>query len=430
MEMKDMVMVSIDDHVVEPLDMFEKHFPKSMMSDAPKLTAHPMNPDLQAWVFQGLPIGNAGLNAVASWPKEEWGMDATDHSEIRPGVYDMDLRVRDMDANGVLASMMFGTFTGFAGTHLANLPDKKLALAAFQAHNDWVVGENPSNHPGRFIPMGMIPFYDMDESVKEIHRLGAMGCRSISLPETPYGVGYPEFRSGHWDPVFKALSDTNMVASLHIGGGFGLIQRPSPMDFADMSNFFADDIIILAALVSTIAATDLMLSGVLKRFPDTKIAMSEGGLGWVPPWLDRMDRHMTNHAWTHLSSLPDGMTPTEVWRKNFLACYITEPSALNNRKRIGVENIAWECDFPHSDSTWPRSPEMLWKELQDGECTDKEVDLITHENVARFFSWDPFKHIAKEDATVGALRARATDVDVSETSKAEYRRRYALAHSA
>jgi len=429
MEMQDMVMVSIDDHVVEPLDVFEKHFPKSLMGDAPKLTTHPTNPNLQAWVFQGVPVGNVGLNAVASWPKEEWGADPTDHAEIRPSVYDMDLRVRDMDANGTLASMMFGTFPGFAGTHLASLPDKKLSLAALQALNDWIVGEVPDAHPGRFIPMGVIPFYDMDEAVKEIHRLAAMGCRSVSLPETPYGVGYPEFRSGHWDPVFKAMSDTNMVVSLHIGGGFNLIQRPVPADFTAPDAFLIDDLIILAALVSTVTATDVMLSGLLKKFPDTKIAMSEGGLGWIPPWLDRMDRHVVNHAWTHLSTLPDGMTPTEVWRRNFLACYITEPSALNNRERIGIENISWECDFPHSDSTWPLSPETLWSELQSTRCTDKEIDLITHENVARFFSWDPFKHIPKDQATVGALRARATDVDVSETSKTEYRRRYELANA-
>ena len=429
MEMNDMVMVSIDDHVVEPLDMFEKHFPKSLMSEAPRLTTHPRNPKLQAWVFQVVPVGNVGLNAVASWPKEEWGLDPTDHAEIRPGVYDMDLRVRDMDANGTLASMLFATFPGFAGTHVASLPDKKLSLAALQAYNDWVVGEIPSTYPGRFIPMGIIPFFDMDLSVKEVHRLAAMGCRSISIPETPYGIGQPDFRSGYWDPFFKAIVETNMVVSLHIGGGFGLIQRPATVDFADPSTFFMDDLIVLAALVSTIAATDMLLSGVFQKFPDLKVAMSEGGLGWVPPLLDRLERHVSNQSWTGLNSFPPGMSPSDVWHKNFLACYITEPHALFNRDCIGIENIAWECDYPHSDSTWPRSPEVLWGELEAAKCTSTEIDLITHENVARFFDWDPFKHTPKEQATVGALRARATDVDVSETSKAEYRRRYELAHS-
>ncbi|MFD6896113.1 amidohydrolase, partial [Rhodococcus sp. NPDC060086] len=153
MNIDDMVMVSIDDHVVEPRDIFEKHFPKSLMDHAPTLTAHPRNPDVEAWLFQGSVVGSSGLNAVVSWPKKEWGMDPTGYAEMRPGVYDMDQRVRDMDANGTLAATLFATFPGFAGTHLATLPDKKLSLAALKAFNDWVVGEVPDTHPGRFIPL-------------------------------------------------------------------------------------------------------------------------------------------------------------------------------------------------------------------------------------------------------------------------------------
>jgi hypothetical protein len=152
-------------------------------------------------------------------------------------------------------------------------------------------------------------------------------------------------------------------------------------------------------------------------------------VGWVAPWLDRLERHIENQSWTGMSFLPKGMGPTDVWRKNFLACYITEPSGLNNRERLGIDTIAWECDFPHSDSTWPNSPEMLMEERAASRCTDEEIDKITWKNVARFFDWDPFEHTPREQATVGALRARATDVDVSETSKEEYRRRYELANS-
>ena len=130
MNIDDMVMISIDDHVVEPPDLFEKYFPKSLKDQGPKLTANPRNPDVQAWMFQGVVVGSSGLNAVASWPKEEWGMDPTGYAEMRPGIYDMSLRVRDMDANGTLAATLFATFPGFAGTHLASLPDKKLSLAA------------------------------------------------------------------------------------------------------------------------------------------------------------------------------------------------------------------------------------------------------------------------------------------------------------
>ncbi|MFD6673432.1 amidohydrolase family protein [Rhodococcus zopfii] len=423
MNIDDMVMISIDDHVVEPADIFEKHFPKSLMDQAPKLTANPRNPNVQAWQFQGTVVGSAGLNAVVSWPKHEWGMDPTGYAEMRPGDYDMDLRVRDMDANGTLAATLFATFPGFAGTHLASLPDKRLSLAACRAFNDWVVGEVPDAHPGRFIPIGIIPFFDADESVAEIHRIAAMGCRSISIPETPYGVGegFPDFKSGYWDPIFEACVEHNIVLSLHIGGGINLVKRARSFDI--------DDMLMLTPLISTIAATDIMLCGAFRKFPDLKVAMSEGGVGWVAPWLDRLERHIVNQSWTGVSFLPNGMSLTEVWRKNFLACYITEPSGLNNRHRLGIDTIAWECDYPHSDSTWPKSPEVLKAELDAAQCTDEEIDKITFADAARFFDWDPFAHMSREQATVGALRARATDVDISETSKEEYRRPYELAHS-
>ena len=107
----------------------------------------------------------------------------------------------------------------------------------------------------------------------------------------------------------------------------------------------------------------------------------------------------------------EGVTPTELFRSNFLGCFITDPAALRVRDRIGIEAIAWECDYPHSDSTWPRSPEMLWKEFEDAGCNDADIEAITWQNTARFFRYDPFAHIARDDATVAALRARATDVE-------------------
>jgi len=421
MNIDDMILLSIDDHIIEAPDTFDKHFPASLKDQAPKLVKHPDNPLVDAWVFQGVPVGSAGLSAVVSWPKEEWDMNPVGLAEMRPGTYDIHQRVRDMNVNGVLAGMNFPTFPGFAGTHLASLPDRRLALAAIKAYNDYLLDDLVAAYPGRFIPMGIIPFFDIAESVKEIHRLATKGCVSITMPETPYGIGQPDFATGHWDPVFKALVDTGMVASMHIGGGFGLIKRPE--------TFMVDDIVILAALVSSIAATDILLSGVLKRIPDVKFAMSEGGLGWIPFLLDRMDRHMTNHSWTHLDSLPKGKSPTDVWKSNFMACFITEPTALLTRERYGVETIAWECDYPHSDCTWPNSPELLLKELNAAHCSDEEIDMITWRNVARFFGWDPFKHTPKEQATVGALRALAKDVDTATTSKSEYRARYEAAHA-
>ncbi len=426
MHIDDMILISIDDHVIEPPDVFERHMPEKYRDRAPRLV-HEADPDggpgVDRWIFQGESIGLPGLNAVASWPREEWGFDPASLAEMRPGTYDLDQRVLDMDANGVLAGMNFPTFPGFAGTHLARMPDRDLTNAAISAYNDYVIEEWCDARPGRFIPMGVVPFFDMDAAVAELRRIAAKGAVSVTLPETPYGIGLPDFASGHWDPLFAAMCDLGVVPSLHIGGGFGLVKRPP--------SALIDDLIMLAPQVEAITCTDIMLSGLLRRFPTLKFALSEGGIGWIPFLLDRMDRHVSNQSWTKLNRLPDGKTPTEVFREHFLACFITDPSALRLRDRIGVSTLAWECDYPHSDSTWPSSPEVLLAELDAAGCTDDEIDAITWRNVVEFFGWDPFRHVPKEQATVGALRARAREagVDTSTTSRGEYHRRWELAHS-
>ena len=173
---------------------------------------------------------------------------------------------------------------------------------------------------------------------------------------------------------------------------------------------------VLACQISAITAQDLLFGPTLRRFPDLKVALSEGGIGWIPFYFDRIDRHFTNQAWLHDGGDFGGKLPSEVFRDHILACFITDPSGLLLRDRIGLDIIAWECDYPHTDTTWPESPEYAWKEFQDSGCTDEEIHKITWENACRFYGWDPFKHTPKEQATVGALRAdragRRRDPDV------------------
>src|SRR6185437_12478094 len=181
------------------------------------------------------------------------------------------------------------------------------------------------------------------------------GCRSVSFLEAPHAQGFPSFLSGHWDPMLQAMSDENVVLSLHIGAGFDLIQKAPEAPI--------DHLIVLTAQISVLVAQDLLFGPTLRRFPDLKVALSEGGIGWIPFYLDRADRHFQNQAW--LDNDFGGKLPSDVFRDHILACYITDPSGLDLRHRIGIDIIAWECDYPHTDTTWPESPEFAWKEFQD-----------------------------------------------------------------
>ncbi|MET0579809.1 MAG: amidohydrolase family protein [Ilumatobacteraceae bacterium] len=437
MNVDDMIMVSIDDHVVEPPDVFARHMPERFRDRVPKLmndvagVGKAASADgieyavgVDRWVFQGESIGVPGIGAVMSWPDEEWSMDPCSLAEMRPGTYDVHERVRDMNANGTLASMNFPSFPGFSATHLARMPDRELTNFTVSAYNDWLIDEWAGAAPGRFLPMTVLPFFDVDASVAEVRRVAAKGSIAVTLPETPYGIGVPDYGSGYWDPIFEAMCDTGQVGCLHIGGAYGLLQRPESAT--------VNDLFVLTPQLSAITCNDILLSGRLRMYPDLRFALSEGGIGWIPFFLDKFEHVVRNQSWAHFDKLPQGKTVSEIYREHFLACFISDPSALRLRDRIGVETIAWECDFPHSDSRWPNSPEILFAELAEAGCGDAEIDAITWENAARFFGFDPFLHIEKHDATVGALRAAATadGVDTSTTSRAEYRRRWEAHHRA
>jgi predicted TIM-barrel fold metal-dependent hydrolase len=160
---------------------------------------------------------------------------------------------------------------------------------------------------------------------------------------------------------------------------------------------------------SLMAVTDLVFSSIFKRIPNLQIAISEGGNGWIPYALERADYVYQHHrAWTHTDL--GGRLPSQVFHDHLWTCFIDDPTGVQLREKVGVDKMMWELDYPHSDSTWPHGPEMLWKDL--AELPDDEINKITHENAMRCFSFDPFAHRPKERATVRALRAVAADVDV------------------
>lgn len=417
MRTEDLVVVSVDDHIIEPADMFVHHVPARWAGQAPRIEYHDGK---QQWIFEDAPLSTTtAINAVVGWPKEEWGFDPSSYSEMRPGTYDIHERVRDMNRNGVLASMNFPTFPGFSGRGFQDAKDKDLALVMLQAYNDWHIDEFAPTYPGRFMPLALPPVWDMPALVAEVQRVAAKGCHAISMPEIPHVQGLPSYHSDYWFPFFQACVDNQVVMCLHIGQGFSAITSApdAPMD----------NLMILATQVSVIAAQDLLWGPALRRFPDLRVAWSEGGIGWVPFYLDRCDRHFTNQKW--LGQDFGGRLPSEVFKEHSLFCYITDPSTLRLRDVIGVENLALESDYPHSDCFWPDAPEQFLRELHAAGATDAEIDRISWQNASEFFWWDPFQHISREEGCVGGLRAQATDVDVSEVSRAEWRERWEAAHA-
>jgi predicted TIM-barrel fold metal-dependent hydrolase len=306
-----------------------------------------------------------------------------------------------------------------AGTFFAECQDRELAHAALQAYNDWHIDEWAGSHPGRFIPLPLSPIWDPELAAQEVRRVARKGATAITFSEAPETFGHPGIHTGAWNPFFAACCDEGVAIAIHIASS----NMPAAFKQANSAQTVPIEVTSTLPCWNALAcAANFLWSRSLVEFPDLRIALSEGGTSWIPGFLDRMERQFELQEW--MKSDLGGLTPTEMFRKHFLACFICDPSGLLLRDRIGIENIAYEVDYPHSDCTFPGSPEELWEHLVDARCSDDEIALIGYENAARFLRFDPFQHVPKEEATVAALRARATDVDLSMRSKAEYRKLY------
>jgi predicted TIM-barrel fold metal-dependent hydrolase len=397
----DMILISVDDHTVEPPDMFKNHLPKKYADDAPRLVHNADGSD--CWQFRDTVIPNVALNAVAGRPKEEYGLEPQGLDEIRPGCYNVDERIKDMNAGGILASICFPSFPGFAGRLFAT-EDPEFSVALVQAYNDWHIDEWCGAYPARFIPMAIPVIWDAEECAKEVRRVAKKGVHALTFTENPAAMGYPSFHDDYWKPLWEALCDTNTVMNVHIGssGRLAITAPDAPMDV----------MITLQPMNIVQAAADLLWSKPIKEYPDLKVALSEGGTGWIPYFLERADRTYEMHStWTHQDF--KGKLPSEVFREHFLTCFISDKVGVALRNMIGVDNICWEADYPHSDSMWPGAPEELWDVLSLNNVPDDEINKMSHQNAMRWYSFDPFSHITPAQASVGALRKAAEGHDVS-----------------
>lgn len=400
MRTEDLILVSVDDHVVEPPDLFEGRLSAEAQARAPYVTR--LDDGRDVWMFEGNAMPNVGLNAVAGRVPEEYGLDATSFDQMRPGCYDIDQRIRDMNVNGVLGSLNFPSLAGFTGQLFFTIDDRAIGLELLQAYNDWHIDDWCGRHPGRMIPLAVPPIWDPQLMADEVRRCAAKGCHAFTFSENPEKLGLPSFHTDHWDPFWDACSETNTVVCLHIGSSSQLVLTASDAPI--------DAMITLQPMNIVLCAADLLWSPVLRKFPNLRIALSEGGIGWVPYFLERVDyTFQHHHRWTN-QDFGDKL-PSQVFNEQILTCFIDDNVGVELRHHLNLDHVHWECDYPHSDSTWPNAPEMAMKYLEG--LPREDVDKITHLNAMRNFSYSPFDHIPREHCTVGALRAQAGDVDTS-----------------
>jgi predicted TIM-barrel fold metal-dependent hydrolase len=364
-------VISVDDHVVEPPHTFEGRLPAALQDRAPRIvdTRH----GHQVWEFEGQRYTQVGMNAVAGRRPESVTLEPFRFDQMRPGCYDVNARIADMDLNGVWASVNFPSqITGFCGSVFSAVDDRELGAACVRAWNDWLFEEWYEPHPTRIVPLGITYLADPNVAADEIRRNAARGFRSVTFPERPHAIGLPSlWDRAHWDPIISACVETDTVVSLHVGSA-GLHDMPADAPRSQLAS-------TLFGQLSLTACAEWLWSEYPLRHPNLKIALSEGGIGWVAMLLDRLD-YIVDH-----SSYGDGWPerPSHVLQRNFWFCSLEDRSTIDTRHRIGVDHIMVEVDYPHGDTTWPDTQAVI--ENTWGHIPAPELRKMCCENAAALY---------------------------------------------
>jgi predicted TIM-barrel fold metal-dependent hydrolase len=396
-------IISVDDHVVEPPHVWDTWLPKKFRDRGPKIERRGIagmkhigggayqqefsddGPQADCWIFEDLVYIHKRHVAAVGFAREDMTMSPITYDEMRPGCYDPKARIEDNTLNWVDASLCFPSFPRFCGQTFTEAKDRELGEACVYAYNDWMVEEWCGDSGGRLIPLPIIPLWDAELAATEVRRNAARGARAVAFSEIPPHLGLPSIHSGYWDPFFRACEETKTVVCMHIGSSSRM-----PATSPDAPVAVAASLSFNNAMASM---SDFLFSGVLVRFPTLKLAYSEGQIGWIPYILERADDVWREHrAWAEVSELVPEPPSTYYYRQIF-GCFFRDQHGIDSIDVVGPDNVTFETDYPHTDSTWPDT-----KTLAEGYMAglaDDVVFKIMRGNALRMLDlpqdWQPSK---------------------------------------
>jgi len=349
-------LISADNHVFEPVTLWQERLPESFRARGPRLETEG---EWYVMAIEGMP--NRKLSRVNG---NAPGSDRSHH-----GGADPDARLRDMKLDGVVAEVIYPTF----GLFIDMIPAPDLQMACAQVYNDWLA-ETFLHRPDVFIPSAVVPVRDVASAVAELERVVALGFRAATIPTTP-----PEgskYNAREFDPLWSVASDARVPLSLHTGTGALPQAERGPggavINYAKVGLLSAETLCYFAA------------SGVLERFPDLRVVFVETGAGWLAYCCERMDEAFEEHEqWVN----PKLAAPPSEYVKR--QCFVTlgaDRAPLLTREITGVEPLLWASDYPHPEGTFPESQAVV-ERIFEGVPED-EMLAIVGGNAARLYGVD------------------------------------------
>lgn len=372
--MADYKIYSADSHVSEPGDLWVQRIDKEYQFRAPRLERRERNGKLEdLWLYEGFPPHPVGVGLGAA--DKNGGGNSTfrdaqkGYADALAGGWDPGQRIKDQDVDGVEGEVLYTTL----GFRLYWMQDDGLKRACFRVYNDWL-SEFCSYDRYRYVGLALISLTNIDEAIKELTRAANLGHRGAMIPLSP-APGDPPYTSQAYDPFWAAAQDLDLAMVLHENTG-GAESRLSPSSYWDPHMSVGS---ILRPQEVQRSLAHMLVSGVFERFPQLRVVSAENGTDWLPWFIGRVSRNRG----ASLFPTKLAMKPIEYFHRNVYFTYINEPDAVENVELIGVDNLMFATDYPHSASTWPRSQQIVSRDFED--MDDAVRRKLIHDNVLDVF---------------------------------------------
>ena len=367
-------VISSDNHVVEPMDLWTSRGESKFKDRLPHVERLEEG---DWWICdgqKGFDVAGTGALAGVRFEEPEKLSRQAHVEDVRPGGYIPEEHIKDMDIDGIDVSIVYPS----VGLLLYSVPDGELLSSTFRTYNDWV-GEFCSAIPKRLKAIAMLNVDDVQQGVKELERCAKMGFVGAMIPVYP-----PEARpydKPEYDPLWAAAQDLGIPISLHIA-----TNRPGPgQEFQDLDTQ-KPAFISNADYWVRMSLANIIFSGVFERYPKLQVGSVEQDLAWVPFFLNRIDYTYTQRVQEFFQGyrFKEGALPSDFFHSNVFLGFQEDALGIRDRHIIGVDQLLWGGDYPHTESTFPRSQEILEEILVD--CTEEEKAKIVGGNSARLYN--------------------------------------------
>ncbi len=337
------LLISADSHVIEDSDLWVNRVAPAFKDRAPR--------------FPPRKVGNAATFTV------------------QEGGWDPNKRLTEMAVDGVRAEVLYPSLA----LTLFGQEDARLQEECFRVYNDWLM-EYCQVSPGRLVGVACLSAYDIDQAVRELERCRKGGLRGALVWQVPH----PDlpFTSKHYDKLWAAAEGLQMPISLHILSGFGYAQNL--LTLPNLELLRTSVITKLNEAANTIF--DLIYTGVLNRFPKLKFVIVENEVGWMPFMVEQWDRYYVRFKTMGENRVPITRKPSEYIHDNFFASFFNDPAGGYLLGHWGQDNAMWSNDFPHGNSTWPNSRQVIARDL--GHLSPEVRRKILNGNVAKLYGLD------------------------------------------